>query len=169
MAAVTLDHCSVRWAGTSALVRLPAEIDISNAGAIGAGLQAVLGQGALSVFVDMTGTSFCDCSGVAALIGAYVLAKRAGAEFRLAASAPAVRRIFGLTGADRLFDIHPSLSSAFSCEPARLAAALPQDASALWQDSPVQDSPAPAPPAATPSLSRGLRRLPPAAAAAAGR
>lgn len=174
MAVVSPQRCPVQWAGTSALVKLPPEVDISNAGAIGDGLQAVLWMDALSVFVDMSTTTFCDCAGVSALIGAYLLAQERQAEFRLVLDAPAVHRILELTGADRFLDVHPTMSSALAYElgagpaahPPRGAAWRPggppvdeplaqylpaQDAPA--EDSLAQDPPAQVPPAA-PSLSR---------------
>lgn len=162
MAAVRVQQCRVQWAGTSALVRLPPEIDISNAGTIGADLQAVLRRGALSVFVDMSTTMFCDCAGVSALIGAYLLAQEREAEFRLILDAPAVRRILELTGADQFIDVHPTMSSALSFEPGaggRPTARPPRGAGPPADGLPVggppaQDPPAQVPPAAAASLSR---------------
>lgn len=95
----------------SAVVTTPAEVDIANAGAVRAELKAVLRQGAVSLRVDMSQTTFCDCSGVSALIGAYLLAKECAAEFALLAGTPAVRRVFELTGVGAFFDIQPAPSS----------------------------------------------------------
>jgi anti-anti-sigma factor len=161
VADVCVQHCRVQWAGTSALVTLPSEIDISNAGAIGADLQAVLRRGALSVFVDMSTTAFCDCAGVSALIGAFLLAQERQAEFRLVLDAPAVRRILELTGADQFINVHPTMSSALACEPATGGPAAPSPGGAarpaggpLASEPPAQDPPAQVPPAAAASLSR---------------
>jgi anti-sigma B factor antagonist len=159
-------HCPVQWAGSSALVTLPAEIDISVAGVVGEDLQAVLWRGARSVFVDMSTTTFCDCAGVTALIGAYLLAQECNAEFRLVARAPAVLRILALTGVGRLFDVHPTLSSAMACEPgADTAPRFPGSVRPLAdappaEDPPAQDPPAQVPQAPTPFLSRRRVRRP---------
>jgi anti-sigma B factor antagonist len=167
VAALSSQHCPVRWAGTSALVTLPREIDISVAGTVGEELQAVLWRGARSVFVDMSATRFCDCAGVTALIGAYLLAQECGAEFRLVAGAPAVRRIFALTGVGRLFDVHPTLSSAMAYGAgADAALRSPRDRRPLMAAPPAQNPPAQVPPAPAPSLSRRRVRRPRRAAAA---
>jgi hypothetical protein len=121
------------------------------------------------VFVDMSTTTFCDCAGVAALIGAYLLAQECSAEFRLVTRAPAVRRIFALTGTDQLFDVHPTLSSAMAFEPgADTALRFPEGGRPLAdatpaENPPAQDPPAQVPPAPTPSLSRRRAGTPVAA------
>lgn len=163
MAAVSPQRCPVQWAGTSALVKLPAEIDISNAGAIGDDLQAVLWMDALSVFVDMSTTTFCDCAGVGALIGAYLLAQERQVEFRLVLDAPAVHRILELTGAGQFLDVHPTMSSALSYEQRAGPAARPPRGAARSPGEPPVDEPlAPAPAAHDPLAHDPLAQDPPA-------
>jgi len=83
----------VRWSDQTAVVRLPAEIDLTIADALREALLAVLNQGA---------------------------ARRAAAgsaTMRIAVTAPPVLRVFNLVGIDRLIDIHPSVAAALASLP----------------------------------------------------
>lgn len=86
------------FAGGPALVRLPAEIDLGNAALVTEQLRSAAGPGVAILIADMTGTLFCDCAGVSALLAASRDAARQGAELRIAARAAAVLRVFELTG-----------------------------------------------------------------------
>ncbi len=84
--------------GASPVVRLPAEIDIVNAEQVLADLLAVIDRGYPVVVADLSRTSFCDCSGVSALLTAGSHAASRGSQLRIAARASAVLRTFELTG-----------------------------------------------------------------------
>jgi len=102
------------WVGRVAVVTLPAEVDLANAEQVREDLLSVVAQDASLVIADMTATSFCDSAGVAALVR---VARRAAANasgLRLAASAPAVTRVLGLTGVDKLIKIYPSTAAALA-------------------------------------------------------
>jgi anti-anti-sigma regulatory factor len=49
----------------------PAEIDVTNAGAVGDTLLALLNRGTPGVLADMTGTRFCDLAGMRAIMRAH--------------------------------------------------------------------------------------------------
>lgn len=102
----------VQWSGRTAVVSLPAEIDLTIADALREALLSVLNQGAVALIADMTATTFCDSAGITALVRAAKRAAAAGAEMRLAVTAPQVLRVFTLVGIDRLIDIHPSVAAA---------------------------------------------------------
>lgn len=102
----------VQWSGRTAVVSLPAEIDLTIADALREALLAVLNQGAVALIADMTATTFCDSAGITALVRAAKRAAATGAEMRLAVTAPQVLRVFTLVGIDRLIDIHPSVAAA---------------------------------------------------------
>jgi len=105
---------SVFWVGRVAVVTLPAEVDVSNAGQIHQDLAAVLAQDAYLVILDMSSTTFCDSAGVTALVHAVREANAGGAGLRVAASAPAVTRVLAITGVDRLIEIYPSVAAAMA-------------------------------------------------------
>jgi anti-sigma B factor antagonist len=100
------------WYGRTAVVRLPAEIDLTIADDVREALLSVLNKGALGLVVDMTATTFCDSAGITALVRASRRAEATGATMRVAATGSAVLRVFSLVGIDRLIDIHPSVEEA---------------------------------------------------------
>lgn len=95
-----------------AVVVLPGEIDISNAGQIRADLLAAIDAGHSVVVADMSLTSFCDCAGVSALLAAGSHAARAAVELRVVARARPVLRTFDLTGLAMALPVHPTVSAA---------------------------------------------------------
>lgn len=100
------------WSGRTAVVRFPGEIDLTRSDAARETLLAALNQSALALIVDMTGTTFCDSSGITALVRAARRASATGATVRLAATAPPVLRVLSLVGIDRLIDVYPSVDAA---------------------------------------------------------
>lgn len=102
----------VSWYGQTAVVRLPAEIDLTIADGAREALLAVLNQGALGLVADMTATTFCDSAGITALVRAARRAAATGATMRLAVTAQPVLRVLSLVGIDRLIEIHPSVDAA---------------------------------------------------------
>ena len=102
----------MQWSAQTAIVRLPAEIDLTVADELREALLGVLSQGARGLIVDMTATTFCDSAGITALVRAVRRAAADGATLRLAVSAPAVLRVFTLVGIDRLIDIYPDVAAA---------------------------------------------------------
>lgn len=108
------DDRPVVWVGRVAVIRLPAEVDVSNAGQVGQDLAVVMAQDASLVIADMSATTFCDSAGVTALVRAVRTANASGAGLRVATSAPAVIRVLGITGVNRLIGIYPSVAAAMA-------------------------------------------------------
>lgn len=109
---VSEEDFPISWYGRTAVVKLPAEIDLTLADGVREALLSVLNSGALGLVVDMTATTFCDSAGITALVRAARRAGATGATMRLAATAPPVLRIFSLVGVNRLIDIHPTVEEA---------------------------------------------------------
>jgi anti-anti-sigma factor len=109
--------CPVQWAGHQAIVTLPEQVDVSNAGQIREELLSVINHGAGTLITDMTATISCDYSGVEAIVRAHQRAVAAGAELRLAVSVQIVRRVLVISGLDRLVSIYPSLEAAMAARP----------------------------------------------------
>jgi anti-sigma B factor antagonist len=106
------EQLPVTWSGRTAIIRLPGEIDLTRSDAVRETLLAALNQAALALIVDMTGTTFCDSSGITALVRAARRAAATGATIRLAVTAPPVLRVLNLVGIDRLLEIYPSVDAA---------------------------------------------------------
>jgi anti-anti-sigma factor len=94
------------------VVTLPAAIDLDSAGDVQAALARALTDGVTVLVADMTATGYCTLEGVQALLRARRAALAAGAQFRLAAVAPAVQRILEITGTITLLGVDPGLDAA---------------------------------------------------------
>jgi anti-sigma B factor antagonist len=100
------------------VVVLPAEIDITNSAEVYEQLIAALSSatgspGAGTVIADLTSTSFCDSSGVHAIVRAHERAAAQDVGLRLAvAPGGSVRRVLQLIGADQVMPVFASVSEA---------------------------------------------------------
>jgi anti-anti-sigma factor len=95
-----------------AVVVLPDEIDVVNAGPVGEQLVAAIVPGVAVVVADLSMTTFCDCAGVYSLLLADHTASASNAELRLVARSRAVLRILELLGTDQVLPVYPDLSAA---------------------------------------------------------
>jgi anti-sigma B factor antagonist len=127
---VSRERYPVLWIGQVAVVTLPVEIDVTNAGAIREELLAVLNQSAALLVADMSKTNFCDSSGVSALVHAFRRATASGSAMRFVVSTPAVQRVLSITGVDRLVDVYPSVAAALGDPNDHAAQARPDSATA---------------------------------------
>ena len=100
-----------------AVVTLPAEIDMANAGRVDDDPQAAFAPGITIVVADMTATTFCDSLGIGTLVRAYKRAATSGAEFRVVVPSARVLRVLALLGLDRRLAIYPSLPEALAVQP----------------------------------------------------
>ena len=95
------------------VVVLPAEIDVTNSDGVHGQLMAALESGVGTVIADMTSTSFCDSSGVHAIMRAHERATTQDITLRLAVSPTgSVRRVLQLTGAVLVMPVHSSVQEA---------------------------------------------------------
>jgi anti-sigma B factor antagonist len=110
------------------VVAAPEEIDITTAYGLRAALASAT-RGHAIVVVDMTRTRACDTAGLHVLVRAHRRALAQGGGLRLVISSPDVRRLFTITGLDRVIQHFASLDEALAPAPAgadRLP--LPSDA-----------------------------------------
>jgi anti-anti-sigma factor len=94
------------------VVGLPSEIDIANADRVHDLLCAALAPGIDVVVGDLTSGTFCDVSGVRALLRARNQAVAAGAELRLAVPPGRLRKLLNLISPDGQLRIYPSVRRA---------------------------------------------------------
>ena len=95
------------------VVTAPEEIDITTAYRLRAALAAAV-RGHATVVVDMTRTHACDTAGLHVLVRAHRRALAQGGELRLVAPSPDVRRLFAVTGLDRVIRHFASLDEALA-------------------------------------------------------
>jgi anti-anti-sigma factor len=96
------------------VVPLPAEIDIANVGHVRDLLLAQVLPGRAAIIADLSGTSFCDCAGVSALIEVGAHAARSGAELRVVANSRSVLRTFELAGLRVYLPVYPTVTLALA-------------------------------------------------------
>ena len=89
------------------------EIDITTAYRLRAALATAV-RGHTTVVVDMTGTHACDTAGLHVLVRAHRRALAQGGELRLVLPSPDVRRLFAITGLDRVIRHFASLDEALA-------------------------------------------------------
>ena len=95
------------------VVALPAEIDVTNSELVHERIVAALTPGVDVVIADMTSTTFCDSSGVHAVVFANEVAVKRGIELRLAVSpGGSVRRVLQLIGVGNVMPVYSSLAEA---------------------------------------------------------
>jgi anti-sigma B factor antagonist len=93
------------------------EIDITNADGLQAALLEAATRGHATLVVDMTRTQFCDTAGIHVLVDAHKRALTEGAQLRLVISSANVRRVFAITGIDRVIPQFASLDEALAQAP----------------------------------------------------
>ena len=97
------------------VVVLEAEIDVTNSDEAYRQLTAAVAQGAPVVIADMTSTSFCDSSGVHAIMRAHEQAVAQDVVLRVAVSpGGSVRRVLQLTGAVMIVPVYSTVAEAMS-------------------------------------------------------
>jgi anti-sigma B factor antagonist len=93
---------------------MPEEIDVSNADQIWEHLLGLLQARSGIVIVDMSATAFCGVAGVHVLVRVHQRARACGRDLLLVTAVPLVRRVFSITGADRIVRIYPDRQSAMN-------------------------------------------------------
>ena len=96
------------------VVTLPDEIDVVNADRVGADLNAAFELGVGVVIADMSGTRFCDTSGIYTLVMACKRAKGGNTAFRVVVPPGEVRQILEIMQLDTVLAVYLSLDVALS-------------------------------------------------------
>jgi anti-anti-sigma factor len=91
---------------------ISSDLDIACAPVLGEQLLGVLGPHASRIIIDLSRVTFCDASGLAALVGVDRRARLLDSVLRLAAPAPPVAAVLRLTGLGLYFQIFATLPAA---------------------------------------------------------
>lgn len=116
---------AVEVVGGVSVVAAPEEIDSTNVSLLRSAMAEAAAQGTGTLVVDMTLTQFCDSSGLHTLLATRKRAQADGGDLLVVLAAATVRRIFALTGVDRLIPSFSSLDDALATG-ARRGAGQPQ-------------------------------------------
>ncbi|SFW79453.1 STAS domain-containing protein [Amycolatopsis australiensis] len=103
---------STRTARSGPIVTVGGELDVATAPRLRAGIAELsLAAGQLLV-VELAGVTFCDSSGISALIAARNAAEAASAEIALVGVPSRLARTFALTGLADFFPAYPTIEAA---------------------------------------------------------
>ncbi|GGZ47347.1 anti-sigma factor antagonist [Streptomyces subrutilus] len=89
------------------VVRVAGELDADRAGAVLTELIRAVATGSGDVVADVSAVTFCDSSGLNALLRARMAAGEAGRRLCLAGANPQLERLLELTGVRPLFPVVP--------------------------------------------------------------
>ncbi|MFD0260075.1 STAS domain-containing protein [Kitasatospora indigofera] len=93
------------------VVEVTGELDYDTAPRVRVALEDALAVAPVPpiLVVDLAGVTFCDSSGLNALLQARIDAQGQGSVLRLARPTPAVARLLEITGADQVFPVDPDV------------------------------------------------------------
>ncbi len=98
--------------GQYAIVRLAGELDLDTAVDLRKALTELIDDRRFWLVLDFTGVTFCDSTGLGALVTVFKRVRERGGYLRLAGVRPAVLRVFQLASMDRVFSIYDTLGQA---------------------------------------------------------
>lgn len=88
------------------------DLDHHTSSRLSATLDEVAFDPAAGLVVDLSALTFCDSTGIAALIDAHRRAREAGTPLVLAGLDPEIARVLRIMGLDRLFSFYDSVREA---------------------------------------------------------
>ena len=103
--------CEIRDEDEFRVVAVSGEVDLSWSSEVRTAVLDAL-SGHPAVLVELSGVSYIDSSGIAALVEGYQKAKIKGVSFGLLRISDAVRAVLELARLDQVFPIHSDLESA---------------------------------------------------------
>ncbi|MFG2331658.1 STAS domain-containing protein [Streptomyces sp. NPDC048604] len=96
------------------VLTLTGELDHDTADPLRTALDEQIEAGAARIVVDCAALTFCDSTGLNALLRARLQAQEAGGRVELADLRPPVNRMFEITGARTVFTVHDDLRAALA-------------------------------------------------------
>jgi anti-sigma B factor antagonist len=97
-----------------AVIALSGEVDLYTAPELKQELVRVIDAGAPSVVIDLTQTTFIDSTTLGVLISGVKRLRPGGGSLELVVNDRNIRKIFEITGLDRVFSLHESRPAALS-------------------------------------------------------
>ncbi|MEU8591937.1 STAS domain-containing protein [Streptomyces sp. NPDC048664] len=103
---------TTRDAATGPVLEISGELDHTTAPELREACTAITLRPGQRLVLDLAGMTFCDSSGITALIAARNHALAAQADIALAAVPPHTLRVLRIVGLDQVFPIHPDSHTA---------------------------------------------------------
>lgn len=100
------NHVTYEEHGEALEIRVTGEIDHHGAVSIRSGIDGVLAsRRPPRVFLELSGVSFMDSSGLGLIMGRYALVKRYGGKLAVLDPSPAVQKMMDLAGMERMIPV----------------------------------------------------------------
>ncbi|MFD7987729.1 STAS domain-containing protein [Kitasatospora indigofera] len=100
--------------GTARILHLAGEVDQDERQRLESALRRAVAHRPPRLVVDLAGLTFCDSTGLNALLKTRLAARAAGFPLVLAAPTPQTRRLLEITGTDEAFTIRDSVRAALA-------------------------------------------------------
>jgi len=100
---------SVLYDGDLCVLALAGDLDVAVTALVDASVRELLRDGLRTVVVDLTALTFCDSTGLSALLSVSRTVREAGGRAAFAGAAGAVRRLFDLMAVDGLLETAPDV------------------------------------------------------------
>lgn len=94
------------------VVHCVGEVDVATAAQLRDVVQQAFADGSRAVALDMTEVTFMDSTGLGVVVGRLKTLRRAGGNLTIAVTADRVRRVFEITGLDKVFVLHQTAQDA---------------------------------------------------------
>lgn len=86
------------------------EIDVASAPQLRERLHVLIAEGNATVVLDLLGVSFLDSTALGVLVGALKRCRELGGELHVVVADPRIRKIFEITGLDKVFPMADALT-----------------------------------------------------------
>lgn len=94
------------------LIELEGEVDVYTAPQLKQQMIGLLESGVKELVVDLTKVDYLDSTALGVLIGGLKRMREVDGNMALVCPSPRIRRVFEITGLDKIFDIHNSQEDA---------------------------------------------------------
>ena len=96
--------------GAARSISVDGEIDVATAPQLRECLHRVIAQGQATVVLDLLGVTFLDSTALGVLVGGLKRCRELGGELHVVVSDARIKKIFEITGLDKVFPIADSLA-----------------------------------------------------------
>ncbi len=100
----------------TSVIKLDGEVDVYTAPQLKQQIIGMLDNNIIHVIVNLTDVEYLDSTALGVLIGGLKRLREREGSLSLVCPNPRIRRIFEITGLDRIFDIHQTEDQALSAE-----------------------------------------------------
>jgi anti-sigma B factor antagonist len=99
------------WGGTP-VIELEGEVDVYTAPQLKQQMISLLESGSSQMMIDLTKVEYLDSTALGVLIGGLKRMREREGNLSLICPSPRIRRVFEITGLDKIFDIYNSEADA---------------------------------------------------------